>query len=356
MASFSHALLPLCDCLKGKVPQRADWTAIVGLANHTLTTPSLIGFVTAQRSAIPDEVAAYVHALHERNAIRNNRLSDQLEEAVVALNGAGIKPLLLKGAAMLATIPPTDRARRLMSDLDLVVRPDEIDAAMKALASIGYNVDYEADGQQKKWYADLKRPADVGMIDLHREFPGQSFLDQTTADLRSHLRASRLGAANALVPSPELQALIFVMHDQFQDHDYWTGSIDLRHLLDLRTLIAAPGGVQWDGLMTMVSGTLARNAVETQLMLLTTLFDLPWPDHYPKRLVPRVQVWRQLLQARFPQIRYFLLPIGLLDYRSHRRAATGKQPSGDRKRRWLPRLGTLRFLMSLSYGDRAGKI
>ncbi|KAA0072955.1 nucleotidyltransferase family protein [Tardiphaga sp. P9-11] len=356
MASFSRALLPLCACFRGEIPPRADWTALIALANHTLTTPSLIAFVRSHRAAIPEEVAAYAKELHDRNAIRNDRLSAQLEEAVLALNGVGITPLLIKGAAMLATGRQSDRALRLMSDLDLIVRPDQVHTAMTTLAAIGYSIDYETDGRHKKWYADLKRPLDVGMIDLHNELPGHSFLDQTPDGLRSQLRMIRLGAANALVPSPELQALVLVMHDQFQDYGYWTGSIDLRHLLDLRALNAAPGGIRWDVLMTMVSGTLVRNAVETQLLLLTTLFDVKWPAHHPKRPVPRLQVWRQLLQARFPRTRYPLLPMALLDLGSHHRATAGSQAPGERKRRWFPKLSTLRLLMSLSRRYPTGKI
>jgi hypothetical protein len=356
MAGYNHALLPLCDCLCGRISRRADWKAIIALANHTWTTPSLIACVRQHRALLPEDVVTYVQELHDRNEIRNERLNAQLEEAVLALNGVGIIPLLIKGAAMLATSQPSVRALRLMSDLDLIVRPDEIDAAKKGLAAIGYSVDYEADGRQTKRYADLKRSSDVGMIDLHQQLPGHSFFQQTPEELQPHLHVIHLGAATALVPSPALRALVLVVHDQFQDYDYWAGRIDLRHLLDLRELLTAPDSLQWDGLMAMVSGTLARNAVETRLLLLTALFNVPWPAHHPKRLVPRLQVRRQLLQARIPLTRYFFLPMGFLDYNSHRRGHAGSPAPGKRSWRWLPKLGTLRFLVSLSHEYRAGKL
>lgn len=359
MASYSRALFPLCGCFRGKVPRRADWIRLIGLANHTLTTPSLIEFVNTHRAAIPEAVVAYVQEVHHRNVVRNDRLRAQLAEAVVALNRIGITPLLIKGTAILASSSPTKGAHRLMSDLDLVVRPKQIDAAADGLKAIGYSVDYQTDGRHKRWSADLKRPHDVGMIDLQQEFPGHVYCQHAPDDLVPHLRPIRLGAGNALVPSPELQVLVLVIHDQFQDYDYWTGSIDLRHLLDLRMLIAAPAGVQWDTLMSMASGTLVRNAVETQLLLLTTLFGVEWPAQHPKRLVPRMQVWRQLLQVQIPPIRYLLLPMGLLDYRSHHRPPAQATPTGtppQRRKRWFPRFGTLLFLTSLSRRYRPGKL
>ncbi|HEY9216191.1 MAG TPA: nucleotidyltransferase family protein [Ancylobacter sp.] len=355
MASCSRALLPLCACFRGDDPGRTDWTALLALANRTLTTPSLAVLVRSQIAAIPADVAAYVRELHDRNAIRNDRLSAQLEEAVLSLNGVGITPVLVKGTATLATSPPADRALRLMSDLDLVVSPNETDAAMKALAAIGYSIDYESDRRHtQKWYADLKRSQDVGTIDLHEVFPGQSLYDQTPDELRLHLRPIRVGGASALVPSPELQALVLVMHDQFQDYDYWTGCIDLRHLLDLKALFAAPGGVRWEVLETMASSALARNALETQLLLLSTLFHVRLPVRHQRRM-PKLQAWRQLHQARFPAIRYLLLPMGLLDLRSHR-ARPGPAVPGGAKKRWFPKVGTLLFLLSLSRRHRAGKL
>ncbi|UZE48064.1 nucleotidyltransferase family protein [Rhodopseudomonas sp. P2A-2r] len=355
MASYSRALLPLCACFRGDDPGRTDWTALLALANHTLTTPSLAVFVRSQLATIPADVAAYVRELHERNAIRNDRLNAQLEEAVLSLNRVGITPVLVKGTATLATIPLSDRALRLMSDLDLVVGPNEIAAAMKALAAIGYSIDYESDRRHtKKWYADLKRSQDVGTIDLHEAFPGQPFYDQTPDELRLHLQLIRLGGASALVPSPELQALMLVVHDQFQDYDYWTGCIDLRHLLDLKAIFAAPGGFRWELLETMTSSAIARNALETQLLLLTTLFDVQFPVRHRRRM-PKLRAWRQLYQARFPAVRYLLLPMGLLDLRRHR-ARPGPAGSGGAKKRWFPKVSTFLFLLSLSRRYRAGKL
>jgi hypothetical protein len=361
MAAFSRALLPLCACFRGEIPHRADWKAVIGLANHTLTTPSLIDFVDSHRNSIPEDVAVCVRELSDRNAIRNDRLTAQLEEAVAVLNAVGIIPFLVKGAAQLATKTPARPVRKLMSDLDLVIQPGETEAAIKGLATIGYHVDYESDGKTTKWYADLKRPQDVGMIDLHQAIPGYNFFSYAPEDIERHSRMVNFGNAKALVPSPELQALVLMVHDQFQDYDYWTGSIDLRHLLDLRQLIAFPMGAGWDSLMAMAAGTVARNAIETQLLLLTRLLDVRWPAHYPPRLVPRLQVWRQLLQARMPALRYFLLPMGLLDYRGHRMAAEARSSAEARPvqhsgRRWFPKLDSLFFLISLSRRFRAGKI
>lgn len=362
MAHSSRALLSLCSCFCGVVPRDADWIALLALANHTWTTPALMNLVRSKRAAIPDDVAGFIEELHTRSAIRSDRMAAQLEEAVLALNSSGITPVLVKGTALLATCSPSDRALRLMSDLDIVVRPDEIEGAIKALAGIGYIVDYESNRLLTKWYVDLSRPHDVGMIDLHEALPGEAFLDQSADELHSSLHPVSFGAARALVPSRELQALVLVLHDQFQDHDYWTGSIDLRHLLDLRDLFAAPPGIREEAMNALASSGLVRNAVEAQRLLLSRLLGLGWPAGRPQRLAPRVQVWRQLLRARHPLLRVLVLPLGLVNLPSYRAQTRVRIPASvsdtppQARKGWLPKFGHLLFLLSLSGRHRVGKL
>lgn len=360
MAGASHTFRALCACLKQDHPPIRDWTALLALANHTLTTPALIDYVRSHRASIPEDVTAYIEELHGRNAIRNDRLGNQLAEAVAALNNAGIVPILIKGAAILATSATFDRALRLMSDLDVVVSPDEVRTAMGALTAIGYSIDRASGERATKWFADLKRPTDVGMIDLHDAFPVISLINQPPDELQAHLRPIRFGEADVLVPSRELQALLLVLHDQFQDYDYWTGSIDLRHLLDFRAIVTGSDSIQWSALMRMAPNALVRNALDAQMLLLTRLFGVSWPKGHTRRWLPKLQVWRQLMQVRHPSLRYLLLPMGLLDLYNHRTRpaslASECKKAGTTGKRLFPRIGTLLFLISLSRRSRSGKL
>src|SRR5262252_2982960 len=105
MVGFSPALVDLCKCLRGLPPSDVDWMSVIGLANQTLTTPALIDLVDQHASVMPDDVCAYIRNIYRRNGVRNDRLAMQLEEAVVAMNGRGVTPVLLKGAATLAAAP-----------------------------------------------------------------------------------------------------------------------------------------------------------------------------------------------------------------------------------------------------------
>ena len=90
-------------------------------------------------------------------------------------NYSRITPILFKGAATLATAALPYSASKLMSDLDIMVRPEQIEATMKALVAIGYSVHYQSRPDDGRWHTDLVRSSDVGMVDLQLEPPGHAF-------------------------------------------------------------------------------------------------------------------------------------------------------------------------------------
>jgi hypothetical protein len=337
--------------------------SLLGLANQTLTTPALRETIDRFPDRIPEDVRIFVREMYDRNVVRNDRLAAQLAEAVEALNGAEITPLLVKGAATLATAPREQWASKLMTDLDVIVPPDQTGRAMSALFAIGYRTDFEAPPGGNKWYADLRRPDDAGMIDLHCQLPGPAFFYQASGDWMQHSRLKQIehakASGQAYVLSATYQALMLMIHDQFQDSDYWTGNIDVRHLLDLRDLAQSAEGIDWDALVAFTPNKLARNALETQLVGLSSLLGVNVPEHLRRRFIPRLQFKRRMTQARYPLLRRLLLPVAVLDYRSYR---TGLGPSHVQdpeagRRRWtLPRRHTLRFLLSLTRDNRVGKV
>src|SRR5689334_18401751 len=111
----ARALNHLAACLAGTPPAGCDWAGVLALANQGLATPQLASALAAAAS-VPDDVAGFLAEVARRNRERNRRLRDALAAAVSALNGAGIRPGLLKGAAHL--VDGADA--RLMCDLDLL--------------------------------------------------------------------------------------------------------------------------------------------------------------------------------------------------------------------------------------------
>lgn len=359
MAGHSTALTSLCNCLQGMPPVDVEWTSVIGLANQTLTTPALIDFADEFAEILPEDVCGYIRQIHSRNVLRNNRLVAQLEEAVIAMNGLGITPIMLKGASTLATAPKERRGVRLMSDLDIMVMPDEAKMAVSALCAIGYDIDYQTPPESPRWHVELNRPQDVGTIDLQQAAPGPAYLYQSVGHPLNHCVPAPLGRGRLYIPTPTYRALMLIIHDQFQDYGYWLGDLDLRHLVELRDLSNSAEGLDWKELTSLVSGELMKNAVETQLFALAELLGVEIPDPLCSRLIPRLQFMRQLTQARFPATRVPLLAMNVLELRNYRREATivSTKTSASQRGLWaVPRASTLRFLLNATTAVRAGKV
>jgi hypothetical protein len=356
MANYSRSLIELCECFRGAVPKHADWMSLIGLANQTLTTPALMEFATRCKDKVPEDVYLYIREMFDRNMARNDRLAMQLAEIVAAINDRGVTPILLKGAATLAIAARPQRGLKLMSDLDIMVLPDQIEETMNALHAIGYRVHIESEQGAGKWYVDLKRSGDVGMVDLHRELPGPALLYRQAGSVQEHCKAVQIGRGTAYIPSATYQALILTIHDQFQDYDYWTGSIDVRHLIDLRNLATSSEGIDWERLASLTPSKLARNALETQLVALFSLLGVDVPTPMRTRFIPCVQHWRRVAQARLPLLRQALLALAVLDYRNYREFhASDRGETASRK--WaLPKSDSLVFLSELTRRHRAGKV
>lgn len=297
--------MDLCRQLVGE-GGGCDCFATIALANRALVTPAL-----AERWLFegenPQEVRDFLHTVATRSRIRNLRLRDQLIEAAVALNGAGITPVVFKGAAFLAGSSHLV-CNRIFADLDLMVDPDEVPRAITALVAIGYSRDGTDPGQWSSecaGSADLSRDGDVGGIDLHVALK-TPYPQYAKAQLAEHCRSVAVGPARVLLPSPALHAAIIVMHDQLQERDYWRGLLDLRHLLDLWWIARGSGEDFWRTLIGFFPEGHPRRALETQLHTLDWLFGPLVPRFALGSFRARVQAQRRKWQLDYPFLRHVL--------------------------------------------------
>lgn len=294
-----RALGSLLNCLRGHVPSDIDWQSVIAVSNRTLTTGTLAYRLREgdHWPWLPGDVQTFLSAIHERTALRNDRLSAQLDEAVLCLNGAGITPILLKGAALQRTCHAAGGEGRLLSDLDLMVPVSTMPYAIACLARIGYRL--QSDDIAPESASVLYRECDVGMIDLHcRMKPPRPRIGHD--DLASACAPVAIGEGMALLPSPTAQALILILHDQLQDRDYWRGLIDMRHLLDLDVLARTPQGIDWNRLLEYFPVGYPRTALLVQLFTARQLLATPVPVDLVRGWRPRFQYWRRMTQARWP--------------------------------------------------------
>jgi hypothetical protein len=87
---------------------------------------------------VDDQMLSVAGGLYRRSWYENHLALHRLAKAVASLNAAGIEVLVLKGAA-LSVLHYRDLGARPMLDVDLLVAPQRLRAAMQVLAASGWH-------------------------------------------------------------------------------------------------------------------------------------------------------------------------------------------------------------------------
>jgi hypothetical protein len=191
----------------------------------------------------------------------------EIVPALDALNTAGIPCLLFKGGADYAEglAPAT---RRIMGDVDVLVRPDDVVGATDVLCASGWESSSGESPQYLRALASVRastnfRRGRFGDIDLHRVAFHFSKRDaELDAALWDHAREVRFAGQKVLVPSGEDSVLISLASGVGGNSGDW--AIDVGHRISVTSL-------DWDRIVDMA---VRRGLVPTALSGLTYLRSL----------------------------------------------------------------------------------
>lgn len=117
-----------------------DWSRMAGLLTRERAVLPFWRRVRPLASHLDPDVRGGLERLAAVAEMRLGRTRSRLLESLDALEDAGVQAVLLKGAALAHTLYP-DWRERPMSDLDLLVDPDEARTAFEALRSAGWILD-----------------------------------------------------------------------------------------------------------------------------------------------------------------------------------------------------------------------
>lgn len=136
----------LCKVLSGQRATVAwgefspvDWQQLALVAQAERVAPLLCHSFRREGwpAQMPDAVQMALSRDFYNAAAQGGLLFRALEHILSELNRAGIEAILLKGAALAATLYP-DIALRPMGDLDLLIRDSDLSAAINLVEGLGY--------------------------------------------------------------------------------------------------------------------------------------------------------------------------------------------------------------------------
>ncbi len=222
------------------VARGVAWERVVRLASEHLVTPALHGRLLS-RNLLPrldDDLQSYLETVAELNRRRNHAAIRQLAEITCALNALGVQPVLLKGAALLLSGVYADPAERVIRDLDILVRPEDLAASVRGLAELGYTpLDVSRDYRHHHHLAPLGKADRLLTVELHRQvvptvyqrrFPAARFIERSSTFFWQ--------GSTVLLPAPDDMFVHNAIHHQLADRNLWAGGFLLREALDLVAL------------------------------------------------------------------------------------------------------------------------
>lgn len=227
-----------------------DWDLMVRQAQDHKVSPAVWRGIE-RRAGVPNPIKAYFQLRHDMSARRNDAVMADLATAVVQLNGRGLVPALLKGAASVAGGLYDDPAERAMLDIDLLVAPDEARACAEALRAIGYQ---DLHDPHQRWVAQdthhlppLRAPSGDFCIEVHAWLLDKEYdpmLPRAAVLGRATEQEWRGGRVRQLDPTDRV--VHNIVHAQLHHQLSARGTLELRQLRELALLMQRHGeAIDW---------------------------------------------------------------------------------------------------------------
>jgi hypothetical protein len=308
----------LAACLDGsfeslaRIPHgpEGDWEGLVRAASREFVLPTLshcLGEIGVQS---PPDVAEYLATVEDRNGARNIRILEEMRAIASILNGVGIEPLALKGAAfLLAGVYPKPGCRYLC-DLDLLVPHADLRAAAEALERDGYRQDArDAMARFRHHYPQLQRPCAGGSgsapVELHHSLGhGVSRRILSGEEILLDSQLVEWNGVRIRVPSAEHLATHLILHSQVH-HSYseriWP---PIRAMYDLVVLDRHFGPrLNWARIQQRFQSCGQQSVLLLHLLQVQKTLGMPLPFAFRLGWIGRVGWMRRKALHRWPALR-----------------------------------------------------
>ncbi|HEX5589514.1 MAG TPA: nucleotidyltransferase family protein [Candidatus Limnocylindrales bacterium] len=151
-----------------------------GVASHLARTVAAGPIV----EVLPGAIRTWIEGQDRANRERIDRLHGELAAALRAFAAAGLPVLPLKGS-ILSTRAGADPYRRPMADLDLLVRPADLEASRSVLAGLGYR--RRPEGGRLPTHDTFERPGNDRVVSADGEHPDNPRPIELHVEVKRHL-------------------------------------------------------------------------------------------------------------------------------------------------------------------------
>lgn len=278
------------------IPPGLDWSRVLDRALDQAMVPLLHRrLAQAAWEGVPGEVRSWLADRSEENRRRNRLLTIELLALLDRLAAAGIEAIPFKGPVT-AHICYGDLDARPFGDIDLLVAPGDVRAAIRIMAAAGYDPLIPLSATQRAAFLrhrteyPLQRPARGGIVDLHWEIFHRQFCFRLEPD-RSRMRELPLAGQPVRTMGSEDQLLVLCAHAA---KHLW---VRLEWVAAVGWLVDRDRGIDWDVVDSRARALGGRRMLDLGLALAEILLDVR-ADRPPRSRDPEVEALRDEVAAR----------------------------------------------------------
>ena len=234
---------------------RMPWEDLVWMGSSHLVLPALYSAFKRNKllQLLPHDLSEYLEEIYQLNLNRNRSILKQAKEITHLFHEAGIEPVFLKGVAYLLQDLYPDAGDRVMTDIDILIHPDQMQQAAEILYRNGYAHPEEFAGDDFGKHHHLpgfEKPGEVAMVELHHTALAGSY-GKLLKNEEIFSNLTKIEGLNASVLSLKHQIILSFVHEELVDDDYRYRSVQIKGLYDFYQLsclgMAAPASVSVTG-------------------------------------------------------------------------------------------------------------
>jgi hypothetical protein len=164
---------------------------------------------------IPKEVIEELDKLYRQTVERNAHLYDELGRVLEAFEAAGIKVIILKGAALAKIVYP-EMGLRMFHDIDILIRREDLPRVKKEMVELGYEEhreDLKSFDEKFEYETGYYNPEKKTYLDVHWNIASWRSPFKIDIDaMWGNARDAKIGNTNVLILSPEDMLLFHSVH------------------------------------------------------------------------------------------------------------------------------------------------
>jgi len=265
-----------------------DWRHLVDLANFHGVAPLLANNLSNGdfSSRIPSLYLKLLKDAYNQTLFRNLVYSTELEELLSIFNQHNLKAIELKGFDLAENLYGNPGLRP-MCDIDILVKPEDLESAGACLVKAGYIGQTQDDIHPFHTTYYKKTGSLFTAVELHWALEDKRLVDFPYREIWERSKTRLVQGTPVLTLSLE-DSLMFLSHHLIKNDDQW-----LKSLCDIAELLKKhEGSLDWDYVChsAMYSWHIG-SAVYYSLRRARELFGAPVPDLVLKKVRPGVLRW-----------------------------------------------------------------